>query len=432
MIESPPKIGNYTETVLSLLANPEYKELLVKAERDYIYWDKAKYIAPKEAKPEDFWAAIKITRHSKFIKFGKYTFSYKITDYMQKILHEFDRLAAPPLISSASNKSKQYYLLSSIMEESIASSQMEGASTTRKIAKDMLRMQKKPKDKSQQMIYNNYNTIRFLSDHKDEPLSKDLILEIHKQITENTLERTADEGCFRSTDDIVISDSVSGDIAHFPPTYSEIELIIDELCDFANSEKEFIHPIVKAIMIHFMISFLHPFVDGNGRTARSLFYWYMMKKGYWLIEYLSISRVIYVSKNQYEKAFLYTEYDNYDLGYFINYHLNVLYKAVEGLKSYLEKQKKEMEQLAEFRGIGGINERQVQIIKMAVENPARIFISKELQRDLGVSVKTIRSDLEHLVELGLLKHRPMNKRLIGYMKSDDFESSVETLKLVSY
>ena len=58
-----------------------------------------------------------------------------------------------------------------------------------------------------------------------------------------------------------------------------------------------------------MLAFIHPFVDGNGRTARSLVYWYMMKKGYWLTEYLSISRIIYRNKAQYEKAFLYTEAD---------------------------------------------------------------------------------------------------------------------------
>ena len=71
----------------------------------------------------------------------------------------------------------------------------------------------------------------------------------------------------------------------------------------------FIHPIVKGIIIHFLIAFIHPFVDGNGRTASAIFYWYMLRKGYWLTEYLSISRIISRSKRQYEKAYLYTECD---------------------------------------------------------------------------------------------------------------------------
>ena len=67
-------------------------------------------------------------------------------------------------------------------------------------------------------------------------------------------------------------------------------------------EVPFIHPVIKAIIIHFVISFLHPFVDGNGRTVRSFFYWYMLKKGYALTEFLSISRIIYANKVKYEKA----------------------------------------------------------------------------------------------------------------------------------
>ncbi|MDD7612227.1 MAG: Fic family protein, partial [Spirochaetales bacterium] len=325
-------------------------------------------------------------------------------------------------------KTKQYYLLSSIMEEAIASSQMEGASTTRKVAKEMLRKQKKPKDPSQQMILNNYKTIRFLSEKKNEPLTKELLLEIHRQITEKTLENPKEEGKFRDSNDIVVSNNITGEVAHNPPDYNEIETVLNDLCDFANKDETFIHPIIKAIIIHFVISFLHPFTDGNGRTARSLFYWYMLKKGYWLTEFLSISRIIYASKDKYEKVFLYTEHDDYDLGYFINYNLVVLNKAFIELTKYLERKAKEQAALFEFKTIIGINERQAQIIKIATEKPSTIFICKDLQTELGVSVKTIRSDLEGLVQMGLLKTYPLNQRLVGYLRAEDFENKIREIR----
>lgn len=430
MIEAPPKIDSHLKEAVTVLINPNFKEYFDKVEKEYYYWDKAKYHTPPNVKPEDFWAAIKINRHSKHISFGKYIFSYKITDYMQKCLHDFD-LNFGGILSSdnlISDKTRQYFLLSSIMEEAIASSQMEGASTTRKVAKEMLRKKKKPTDKSQQMIANNYKTIQFLSEHKDEPLSKELLLEIHRQISDKTLEKPSDEGKFRDTNDIVISNNITGEVAHYPPDFTEIEQIVCLLCTFTNNEDEFIHPIIKAIIIHFLISFLHPFVDGNGRTARSLFYWYMLKKGYWLTEFLSISRIIYSSKNQYEKAFLYTEHDGYDLGYFINYNLTVLNKAFLDLKKYLERKSKERLSSLELRKFVGINERQAHIIQIAMKHPTTIFISKDLQIELGVSVKTIRSDLEGLVKLGLLKALPMNKRLMGYITTDDFESKLEEIR----
>ena len=430
MIEAPPKIDSHLKEAVTVLINPNFKEYFDKVEKEYYYWDKAKYHTPPNVKPEDFWAAIKINRHSKHISFGKYIFSYKVTDYMQKCLHDFD-LNFGGILSSdnlISDKTRQYFLLSSIMEEAIASSQMEGASTTRKVAKEMLRKKKKPTDKSQQMIANNYKTIQFLSEHKDEPLSKELLLEIHRQISDKTLEKPSDEGKFRDINDIVISNNITGEVAHYPPDFTEIEQIVSLLCTFTNNEDEFIHPIIKAIIIHFLISFLHPFVDGNGRTARSLFYWYMLKKGYWLTEFLSISRIIYSSKNQYEKAFLYTEHDGYDLGYFINYNLTVLNKAFLDLKKYLERKSKERLSSLELRQFVGINERQAHIIQIAMKHPTTIFISKDLQIELGVSVKTIRSDLEGLVKIGLLKALPMNKRLMGYITTDDFESKLGEIR----
>ena len=427
MIENPPKnTKSSSQNIIDILIDPQNQEQFQKIEKDYLYWDKAKYYKPKNTDDADFWNAIKISRIGELISFGKRLFKFKITTHMQKFLHEFDMNFGGTLLTSdtISEKKKQYYLLSSLMEEAIASSQMEGANTTRKVAKDMLRKQAKPKNIDQQMIVNNYNTIRFLVEQKDKNFSPELLLEIHKMISENTLENHEDEGKFRTSDNIVVMDSLKGEIAHTPPSYTEINTYIDDLCNFANNDEKYIHPIVKAIIIHFIISYLHPFVDGNGRTARSLFYWYMLKKGYWLTEFLSISRIIYRSKNRYEKAFLYVENDELDLGYFINYNLNVLQQSFNELKIYLNKKTNEEKSLFDFKFIKGINERQAQIIKMCIEKPSTIFIAKELETTFNVSVKTIRNDLIGLVQLGILDSLAINQRLTGYARVQNLEEKL--------
>ena len=431
MIEIPPQNKNISsQNVIDILLNPEIKESLQKIEKDYLYWDKAKYYKPKNIEDADFWNAIKLSRMGELISFNKKIFRFKITTYMQKFLHEFDMNFGGTLLSShpISEKNKQYYLLSSLMEEAIASSQMEGANTTRRVAKDMLRKQSKPKNTDQQMIVNNYNTIRFLVEQKDQDLSPQLLLEIHKMISENTLENHNDEGKFRTSDNIVVMDSLRGEIAHTPPSHTEINEYIKDLCDFANKDEQYIHPIVKAIIIHFIISYLHPFVDGNGRTARSLFYWYMLKKGYWLTEFLSISRIIYRSKTKYEKAFLYVENDNLDLGYFINYNLKILQQSFDELKIYLNKKANEEKSLLDFKFIKGINERQTQIIKICIEKPSTIFIAKELETTFNVSVKTIRNDLMGLVQLGILESVAINQRLTGYTRIKNLEEKLNTFR----
>ena len=311
-VESAPILNQdkMTEAIL-MLSDQKMKSLFLKIDSEYLYWDKVKYMAPKGGDKQVLWQAVKIQRRLKAqeIQFGNCVFHFTITKDMLALLHDFDMnlggsLGTKSIIPATD---KRYYLISSIMEEAIASSQMEGASTTRRIAKDMLRKQLKPNNKSQQMIANNYETINQISKGADKEFSLEGILDIHRTISNKTLDNAEDEGVFRRNDDVLVVDGITGFVAHTPPSYKEIDKMILDLCDFANRESgdNFIHPIIKAVIIHFVLAYIHPFVDGNGRTARSLFYWYMIKKGYWLTEYLSISRIIYTNKKAYEKAFLY-------------------------------------------------------------------------------------------------------------------------------
>lgn len=310
------------------------------------------------------------------------------------------------------------------MEEAIASSQMEGASTTRRIAKDMLRKQLKPINKSQQMIVNNYETINKISRQKQSVFTTENLLDIHHSIVNKTLDNHEDEGVFRKTDDIYVVDGVTGFVAHTPPSYSEVNNMIKDLCSFANNDNDdsFIHPIIKGIIIHFVLAYIHPFVDGNGRTARSLFYWYMIKNGYWLTEYLSISRIIYTNKTAYEKAFLYTEKDENDLSYFIQYHLDVMKKAFEDLRKYLQRKIDEQQNILRFAGISDINERQRYVLRTLSESKQTLFTPKELATQFDVTTRTARTDLQSLVEKGFLSQTHLNKRAIGFIKSGQFDS----------
>lgn len=434
MIESAPQLNaTNTQPAVKLLIDPKNKDLFTKIDDGYLYWDKIKYMTPSGVKPEVLWHAVKLKRSVNVvnIKFGKYVFHFSITGKMQALLHEFDmnfggNLGAKSIIPA---KDSNLYLISSIMEEAIASSQMEGASTTRKVAKEMLRKQSKPINKSQQMILNNYSTIRYLVDHKDENISVDALKSIHRSISSKTLDDPNDEGRIRTDNNIYVMNDVTGEIAHTPPDCSDLNGLLAGLCDFANTDNNdpFVHPIVKGIIIHFMLAYFHPFVDGNGRTSRSLVYWYLLKKGYWLTEYLSISRVIYKSKAQYERSFLYTENDGLDLSYFIHYNLVAMKKAYEDLKAYLQKKIKEQEDFYTFRGFSSINERQAQVIKILKDKPTSFFTAKELTIRFNVTTKTARTDLRHLVALGLMKESPINKRKIGYIRSDEFDAILNKL-----
>lgn len=432
MIENPPKIENKNilESV-DLLSREDISLLVEKINDKYSYWSDVKYMKiPDDITHKELWACIKISRLLKqsFI-WKKYGVTVGITNDMQRMCHEFDMNFGGSWGSKSilPEENREQYLISSLMEEAISSSQIEGASTTRKIAKEFLRKNITPRDKSQQMIFNNYQTIRFIVENREEPLSSELLLKIHTLMTEKTVEHPEDAGRYRINDDVVVENAITHEVVHTPPSFSEIPDFINELCQFFNEEspKVFIHPIIKAILIHFMIAYVHPFVDGNGRTARALFYWYMLKQGYWLTEYLSISRIISKSKNTYEKAYLYSEADANDAGYFIVYHLKVLDLAFKELQQYIKRKIIEREKSTTFLALGDINEQQAAILQIMVDNPKTMLTVKEIQNRFSVSHTTAKTYIDGLTRKGFIDEIQLNKVKKGYIRSDNFEEMIK-------
>lgn len=435
--ESPPKIAhNKISDALKYLKNDPYDRLIKEAINKYLYWSEFKYKAEfDQIEPEVLWAFIKINRNlgAETIKISDITgfeFKYNLTTYIQQKLHEFDlnlggRLGGEEIIPGSD---KNRYLISSIMEEAIASSQLEGAATTREEAKKMLRQERKPKNKSEQMILNNYNTIKKLNQLKGEKLTIGLILEIHSSITKDTLSDPGMEGQFRQSNDIVVVSS-SGEVVYIPPVFEHLDKIMRDFCIFANesNEKGFIHPIIRATILHFMIGYMHPFTDGNGRTARAIFYWYLLKEGYWLIEYMSISRMIVKSRAQYARAYLYSELDENDLTYFINYQLKTMGLAFDSLKEYISRKIQEKRELYDLKKIKGINERQILILKLLSDEPEFTFTLKEIQNRFNTAYQTARTDIISMEKYGLIKKNIIGKKKLMYYRSENFNAILSKL-----
>lgn len=434
IIETPPKIQN--EDLIEVLFSPlseDISALVNQINEAYEYWNTVKYKkCPKGCTPQKLWTYVKASRIKNMIRiWDKYGINLSITHQMQRQCHEFDMNFGGSWGTGGllPNENKERYLISSLMEEAIFSSQMEGAATTRQVAKKMLYEKAKPKDKSQQMIANNYQTIQFVVENQNTPLSAELLQHVHHLMTENTLDDPRDEGRFRTNDDIVVENGITHEVVHRPPSSSDIPTFVKDLCRFFNEDtpSEFIHPIIKGIIIHFMMAYMHPFTDGNGRTARALFYWYMLKQNYWLTEYLSISRVIAKSKNSYEKSFLYAEADGNDIGYFVAYNLRVLNLSFQQLQSYLRRKQEEKKIANTFLLLGGINERQAQIVKMFADNPREVITVKDVQNKFFVSATTAKNDIMGLVQRGFVVEFAFNKVKKGYIRSESFEASIQSL-----
>lgn len=429
MIETAPPY-NLTDA-LQRMNHPKLAYKIKELNTEYLYWDKIKYKKIDGLSAEELWENTKLIRHLnyKLLPLNQHIFKYYNTDYVQKSLHQFDMhiggyMGAKSVIPE---QDKARYLVSAIMEEAISSSIMEGAATTRKKAKEMLRKEIKPKNKSDQMIVNNYYTINHIVAHKNDDLTPENLLQIHHLMCNRTLGSTTEERAFRNSDDVYVVNHSTSEVVHTPPKHNEIQNLISELCLFFNTDNEndFIHPILKGIIIHFMIGWIHPFTDGNGRTARALFYWYLLKKGYWLTEYLSISKIIQGSKNKYEKAYLYTEIDELDLTYFVTYHIEVMHKAFEALKKYIKEKQQENVQVAQFLKLANVNERQAQILKILYDKPDVVFSVKEIANRFLIANFTARTDLTKLVALGYMQMIPVNNVKSNFIRSAQFENLIK-------
>jgi|SRR3989344_359981 len=403
------------------IKDESFRKLASEYNKKYLYWSELKYRIEDKAKREYTWALMKLLRMNNYesIGFKGINIRYALLSDFNKKLHQFDKnLAGNIRINGKSLNLQESYIISSLMEEAIASSQLEGASTTRRVAKAMLREKRKPRTESEKMIFNNYQTMQFILKQKNEPLTPGLLLEIQKMIAKDTLEDPKDEGRFRDNDEITVrNDEV---IAHIPPKHTELKNLILEFCSFANNESEdFIHPILKGAILHFLIGYIHPFNDGNGRTARSIFYWYMLSQGYWLFEYMAVSKRILRSRKDYDLAYLYTEYDDMDLTYFIKYILLCVEDTLGDMIEYIKIQQKEQQKTKEIiLKNPDLNLRQAIILESFTKNPTKLFTIKEISETYGTVYQTARTDLFLLEKKSLIGKKISGKTFVFFHKND--------------
>jgi len=389
----------------------------------YRHWDTIRRMRPPEGLTQrSWWLGLKFRRsasakHLSFHAKDGSPFQFCMVDPIPEKLHTLD-LSSGGIIGSEPNvlnaDTRDRYYISSLMEEAITSSQLEGAATTTQVAREMLSNDRAPRNRDEQMIFNNYITMRKIGRDRDIPLTMERVFEIHRLITQDTLNNPDAAGRFRTDADgsVYVHDRMTGEVQHRPPDAATLGERLQALCDFANGQGEegFVHPVLRAIIVHFMLGYDHPFVDGNGRTARALFYWTMLHHGYWLFEFLTISALLKKSPGRYAKAFLYSETDDNDLTYFILHQLEVISKARNELDAYIARKARQQSAVdAKLRGQVPLNHRQIALLSHSVRHPAHRYniISHQTRHD--VAYQTARTDLFGLHEMGLLTKAKVGK-----------------------
>ena len=387
----------------------------------YLHWNDLIHLTPPDdLNLTEWWAGLKMARRALYrsiplLDKKQDNFVFLVTEFILEQLHHIDLGAGghigilDPIVNP---ETKDQYYISSLMEEAITSSQLEGATTTREVAKEMIRSARLPQDRSEQMILNNYRTMQHINELKTQTMTREVIFDLHRLVTEETLENPEAAGRFRNDDEEIVVQDTEGRIFHTPPPASELENRLSAMCDFANglTPSGFVHPVLRSMMLHFWLAYDHPFVDGNGRTARALFYWSMLHSGYWLCEFVSISRIILHARVKYARAFLYTETDDNDLTYFLLYHIDVLRRALEELHEYIGRRTTQLKTIEQkLQGMAVLNHRQRALLSHAMRHPSHRYSIEAHRRSHNVAYQTARTDLLNLEERGLMTARKIGQ-----------------------
>lgn len=426
----PDSVGN----ALAVLDETE-------ASSRYLHWDKLRHLEPPGGlTTEQWWLKLKLARNNemRWIPLRDPSgrrFGFTLPDLVLRHLHHVDQRGSGEVamdeVVTSEHQARQRFLVNSLIEEAIRSSQLEGATTSRRVAKELLRSGREPRDRSERMIANNYRAMQFMRDEMGDRLSPDGVLELHRILTEGTLDDPSAAGRLQlpAEDRVAVFDRDDSAVPiHTPPPAAELPERLRLLCEFANGAEDgdqFIHPVVRAILLHFWLAYDHPFLDGNGRTARILFFWSMRTRGYWLAEYLPISSFIRKAPARYARAFVEAETDGGDTTYFLIHQLHVIESAIADVHTYVQRKTAEVRSLERLlHGDGNLNGRQLALLTDAVRHPEAVYSFDSHASSHRVTHETARSDLGELLERGLLSRRQKGKKYI-FEPAHDLEARLK-------
>jgi len=417
----------------------------------YLHWEKTKHLTPPEGyTPELYWHAMKASRAAiqrllPLVDKDGDTFRFCMPDPLLARVMWISEQASSALVGEPSltnDKAKQSHVINSLIDEAIYSSQLEGASTTRAVAREMIRTERQPIDVSEHMILNNFRAMLFIKEHADDDITPAMIFSLHRILVQGTDIPLNRVGVFRHAEDnIVIEDHMTGELEHAPPPVKELKWRLEWLCNFINGKvgpkahaeraDAFLPPVLRAIIAHFMVGYDHPFYDGNGRTARALFYWVMAREGFWLMEHLSISSEIKKTRTSYSKAYLNAETDDRDVTYFLMHQLEVVERAIEGLKVRLRDKAAELyetEKLLSGSTLAGqLNHRQLALLQNALKNPGQTYTVKSHMNSHRIARQTARNDLSGLAGKHSLIVEGMVGRAAVFTAPSDLRERISSL-----
>ncbi|MHC8403925.1 Fic family protein [Pseudomonas sp. TMB3-21] len=444
-MRKPPSLTGRSDPVFDLLIRSPHKErladylALLKPLDDqgrYLPFDKLRFRWGSGLDPHLCWAMVRKARTAQHLsllplgeplQWGRFMW----TPLAQKAISAVDRqtttAALEYMTGQIGERAHFSYLLNDLIEdEAISSSQLEGAATTTRVAKDMLKRHRLPRTPDERMVIGNFKMMTFAWEQRYEPLSPELITAMHRVGVEGIDDAQYSPGTLRCNDEVVVQDH-EGNTVHMPPPAAGVRSRLKLLADWINqshgdpAQASYLHPLIKAIALHFALGYEHPFRDGNGRVARALFYWFMFKNDYSAFRYIAISILLRNAPVKYARSYLDSEADDLDLTYFIDFQCSVVLRAVGGFTEVYRRSLAEVDRFDRWLLASGfldrLTEKQRAVFQVAKSGMAKEFTASNVQENLGCSYNTASATLNGLVAVNVFEKRKMGREWVYFLRA---------------
>ncbi|MEG3129987.1 Fic family protein [Pantoea cypripedii] len=403
------KIRRPPTTLVETMSAAEMTALLeVHAEWDerYLHYDELYRRLSNRTARDAVWSALKFKRRStaQVFSLAAQPVMFNLTHKINTVISTVDRLTFARNGAPSDEDAASYLMSQLVMEEAISSSQLEGAATTSRVAMELLAVGRAPRNEDESMIMGNWRLMQHIVALGDAPLTRSDILAIHRIACADINDGKYHPGEVRRNNDIFVAGR-DGEIIHQPPDFQQLDAMLDALCEEVQQlEAKGTHPLLVACVLHFAIGYIHPFSDGNGRTARGLFYHHLIRRGYSAFRYISISKLLKAAAVKYGISYLYSETDEMDLTYFIQFQCDVVVRAVNAFTQQLATLHQERERLTQWVETHlTLSKGELDIMAMALNAPGSLLSASGVKARLGIADNTARSRLTSLAEQGLLR-----------------------------
>ncbi len=225
-------------------------------------------------------------------------------------------------------------------------------------------------------------------------------LKIHKIVTDKTLGNPEDEGVLRNRG-VIVGNRFTGEVVYRPPSTDKVPMLVDSFLNWFNSKEVIeVDPVVYAGITHYEIVRIHPFIDGNGRTARVMATLVLYKRGFDVKRFFTLDDYYDNDRNSYYKALQNVDQKTLDLTGWLEYFTDGVAVSVKAVKDKVIGLSKNIKFLKE-RGQIALSERQMKIVEKIIEKGK--ITNREMRQMFRISDEAVRKETIKLKKLGVLK-----------------------------